>query len=228
MLALAKRLFDQDRITRQARWDLQAAVMGSEIEGRTLGIIGLGHSGRELVRLAAPFSMRVMACSPHADPAEAERMGVRLAALDEVMSQSDFVSIHARLTPATRGMIGAPQLALMKPTACLVNIARGEIIDQAALVDCLRKRRIAGAGLDVFAVEPLPAADPLIGLDNVILTPHWSPATTDIWRATGRAMSEGMLRAARGEVPDHVVNREVLSRPGFLSKLSRFAGNRGI
>jgi phosphoglycerate dehydrogenase-like enzyme len=226
MLALAKRLFAQDRITRQARWDLQAGVMGSEIEGRTLGIIGLGHSGRELARLVATFSMRILAFSPHADPAEAECLGVRLAALDVVMAESDFVSIHARLTESTRHLIGSRQLALMKPAAFLVNIARGEIVDQAALVDCLRERRIAGAGLDVFAVEPLPADDPLIALGNVILTPHWSPATTDIWKATGREMSEGMLRAALGEVPENVVNGEVLSRPGFIAKLARFAENR--
>jgi phosphoglycerate dehydrogenase-like enzyme len=226
MLALAKRLFAQDRITRQARWDLQAAVMGSEIEGKTLGIVGLGHSGRELARLVAPFSMRILAYSPHADPAEARRLGVRLAALGEVMAESDFVSIHARLTESTRLLIGGRQLALMKPTAFLVNIARGEIVDQAALVECLRERRIAGAGLDVFAVEPLPVDDPLITLDNVILTPHWSPATTDIWKATGRQMSEGMLRAALGEVPENVVNGEVLSRPGFIAKLARFAENR--
>ena len=98
MLALAKRLFAQDRITRQGRWDLQAAVMGIELQGRTLGIVGLGHSGRELARLAAPFQMRILAYSPHADPAEAEALGVRLAPLDEVLAESDFVSIHARLT----------------------------------------------------------------------------------------------------------------------------------
>jgi len=226
MLALAKRLFAQDRITRQARWDLQAAVMGSEIEGKTLGIVGLGHSGRELARLVAPFSMRILAYSPHADPAEAQRLGVRLAALGEIMAESDFVSIHARLTESTRLLIGGRQLSLMKPTAFLVNIARGEIVDQAALVECLRERRIAGAGLDVFAVEPLPVDDPLITLDNVILTPHWSPATTDIWKATGREMSEGMLRAALGEVPENVVNGEVLSHSGFIAKLARFAENR--
>ncbi len=226
MLALAKKLLAQDRITRQGRWDLQADVMGTELQGRTLGIIGLGHSGRELARLAAPFSMRMLAYSPHADPAQAQALGVRLAPLEEVLAESDFVSIHARLTEASRHLVGAPQLALMKPTAFLVNISRGEIVDQAALTACLRERRIAGAGLDVFAAEPLPANDPLVALDNVILTPHWSPATSDIWKETGRAMSTGMLQAARGELPDNVVNREVLDRPGFLAKLARFAENR--
>jgi phosphoglycerate dehydrogenase-like enzyme len=226
MLALAKKLFAQDRITRQGRWDLQAAVMGSELQGRTLGIVGLGHSGRELARLAAPFHMRMSAYSPHADPVQAVGLGVSLVSLERLMAESDFVSIHARLAEGTRHMIGAPQLGLMKPGAFLVNVARGEIVDQRALTDCLRERRIAGAALDVFATEPLPAGDPLIALDNVILTPHWSPATVDIWQSTGLAMSTGMLRAAQGQVPENVVNRDVLTRPGFQAKLARFAENR--
>jgi hypothetical protein len=120
----------------------------------------------------------------------------------------------------------APQLDLMKPTAYLVNVARGELLDQAALLDCLERRRIGGAALDVFEMEPLPAEDPLTRLDNAILTPHWVASTSDVWRATGEAMARGMLRAARGEVPDNVVNPEVISRPGFRSKLARFRANQ--
>jgi phosphoglycerate dehydrogenase-like enzyme len=223
MLALAKRLPEQECITRQGRWDRQDQVMGGEIQGRTLGIIGLGRSGRELVRLVAPFAMRILAYSPHADPQQAAALGVRLISLDEVLREADFVSIHCRLTDETRSMLGARELALLKPSAFLINVARGPIVDQAALVDALRSRRLAGAGLDVFDVEPLPDHDPLIELDNVILTPHWSASTMDVWQATGKAMAEGMLRAARGEISDNVVNREVLSRPGFRAKLARFA-----
>lgn len=226
MLALAKRLPEQDRVTRAGRWDRQAAVMGSEIEGRTLGIIGLGHSGRELVRLIAPFGMRVLGYSPHADRDLAATLGVRLVSLDEMLRESDFVSLHCRLTVETHRMLRREQLELMKATAYLVNVARGELIDQAALVSVLRERRIAGAALDVFECEPLPADDSLIQLDNVILAPHLSCSTSDIWRATGRAMAEGMLRAACGEVPENVVNREVEERPGFQAKLKRFVENR--
>jgi phosphoglycerate dehydrogenase-like enzyme len=222
MLALAKRLKDQERITREGRWDQQAAVMGGELQGRTLGIVGLGHSGRELVRLVAPFEMHILAFSPHADPAVAHSLGVRLASLDEVLRESDFVSLHCRLSSATRGMIGETQLSLMKPSSYFVNVGRGELVDQAALVASLRAHKIAGAGLDVFAVEPLPAGDPLVDLDNVILTPHWSASTSDVWRATGTAMAEGMLKAARGECPDNVVNPEVFEVPAFCEKLSRF------
>lgn len=226
MLALAKRLLPQERITRAGRWDLQAAEMGEEILGRTLGIIGLGHSGRELARLVAPFHMRVLAYSPHADRDQAGSLGVTLTSLEELLQEADYVSIHARPRPENRRMIGTPQLAMMKPGAFLVNIARGELVDQAALVDALQRRRIAGAALDVFEVEPLPADDPLTRLDNVILTPHWSASTRDVWRATGRAMVDGMLRASRGEIPDNVVNIEVLDCPGFREKLARFCENR--
>jgi phosphoglycerate dehydrogenase-like enzyme len=226
MLALAKRLPQQERVARSGRWRDQAAVMGSELQGRTLGIVGLGHSGRELVRLVAPFGMRVLAHSPHADPADADALLVRLTALDDLLREADFVSLHCRLTERTHQLLGAEQLALMKPTAYLINVARGELVDQPALVAALRAGRIAGAGLDVFEEEPLPADDPLTGLDTVILTPHWSASTSDVWRATGRAMAEGMLRAAAGKVPENVVNRDVLDRPGFRAKLARFAENR--
>jgi phosphoglycerate dehydrogenase-like enzyme len=225
MLALAKRLPEQERLVRAGRWDRQAAVLGSEILGRTVGIVGLGHSGRELLRLLAPFAMRVLAYSPRADPALALAQGVRLVELDVLLAESDFVSLHCRLTAETRGLIGARQLALMKPSAFLINIGRGELVDQPALVAALRDRTIAGAGLDVFDVEPLPVDDPLVRLDNVILTPHWLASTTDVWAATGRAMAEGILRAARGEPPENIVNPEVLDRAEFVRKLARFREN---
>jgi phosphoglycerate dehydrogenase-like enzyme len=222
MLALAKRLPEQERITRRGRWDLQASVMGSEIRGRTLGIVGLGHTGTELGRLVAPFAMRVLAYSPHADPGAAEELGVRLVPLEELLCESDFVSLHCRLTDSTRGLIGPARLAMLKPTAYLINVGRGELVDQSALTDALRNRRIAGAALDVFAVEPLPPDDPLLALDNVILTPHWSASTSDVWQATGAAMAQGMLRAARGEIPEHVVNPAVFKQSRFREKLGRF------
>jgi phosphoglycerate dehydrogenase-like enzyme len=225
MLALSKRLPAQQCATRSGRWDLQAEVMGSEIRGRTLGIIGLGNSGRELARLVAPFQMRLLAHSPHADPQQAAELRVQLVPLDELLAASDFVSLHCRLTADNHRFLGRRELALMKPTAFFINIARGELVDELALVDVLRGRRVAGAALDVFEREPLAMGDPLLELDNVILTPHWSASTTDAFAATSRAMAEGMLRVARGDVPENVVNREVLARPQFLAKLARFAEN---
>jgi phosphoglycerate dehydrogenase-like enzyme len=228
MLALAKRVSDQERVVRAGRWDQQAAVMGSEIEGRTLGIVGLGQSGKELVRLVAPFSMNVLAFSPHADPQQAQSLGVRLTSLEMLLRESDFVSLHCRLTDSTRRMIGRAQLAFMKPSAYFINVGRGELVDQSALVSALRERRIAGAGLDVFEVEPLPLTDPLLSLENVLVTPHWLASTRDIWGATGRAMAEGMLRAARGEPPGDILNSEVFEQAAFRRKLARFCENQQI
>jgi phosphoglycerate dehydrogenase-like enzyme len=225
MLALAKRLSQQERVARNGRWELQPNVLGGELQGRTLGIIGLGHSGRELVRLVAPFEMRVLAYSPSADPDAARNIGVRLTSLEEVLCEADFLTLHCRLTEQTRGLLGRQQLSQMKPTAYLVNVARGELIDQDALTEMLASGRPAGAGLDVFEEEPLPPDNPLTRLDNVILTPHWLASTADVWAATGRAMAEGMLRAARGLVPENVVNPDVLSRTAFREKLARFKEN---
>jgi len=132
------------------------------------------------------------------------------------------VSVHARPRPENRHLFGAAQFARMKPTAMFVNIARGELVDQPALVQALQSGQIAGAGLDVFAVEPLPVDDPLTRLDNVILTPHWNASTRDVWRATGDNVTRSVLAIARGELPEHIVNREVLDRPGFQRKLARW------
>jgi len=226
ILALAKRLPEQERLARTGRWDRQPQVMGDDLTGKTLGIVGLGKTGAELVRLLTPFQMRVLAYSPHADPAQAAALGVSLiGSLETVLRESDYVSLHCRLEPHTRGMIGERELRWLKPSAYFINVGRGELVHQEALVRCLRERWIAGAGLDVFAHEPLPLDDPLLALDNVILTPHWLPSTRQAARATMTLMANGMLRAAQGQVPDHVVNPAVLNRPGFQAKLERFSSN---
>ena len=225
MLMLVKRLPEQERLARMGRWDLQAQTVGRELRAHTLGIIGLGRSGRELVRLLAPFEMKILAYSPQADPPQAAELGVKLTSLERVMRESDVVSVHSNLTPAKHKMITAAHLAMMKPTAFFVNVARGELVDQAALVRILQERRIAGAALDVFEHEPLPVTDPLIALDNVILTPHWSPATRDVKNLTAETIFGGMRKVARGELPDNIINPEVLEQPKFRAKLARFAEN---
>jgi phosphoglycerate dehydrogenase-like enzyme len=227
MLVLSKRLMDLDRLVRQGRWDLRGQVQGIELPGRTLGIVGLGNSGRALAELVAPFEMRVLAYSPHANPEQARQFGVTLVPLDHLLREADFVCLHCRLTERTRGLIGARELALMKPTAYLINMARGPVVDHAALVAALTQRRIAGAGLDVFDPEPLPADDPLTRLDNVVLAPHWLAGTRDAFLYAGRTNCQAMLAAASGALPENVVNRDVLDRPGFQAKIARFHVTRG-
>ena len=224
LLALAKRLPAQERLVREGRWDLQPQTMGDDLPGKTLGIVGLGATGQELARLVAPWQMRVIAFSPRASPEQAAALGVTLvSSLQDLFAQSDFVSLHNRLEPSNHGFIGERELRWLKPTAYLINVARGELVQQQVLVRALRERWFAGAGLDVFEHEPLPKDDPLASLENVILTPHWLPSTNRAARLTSSLMVEGMIRAAHGQVPSNVLNRSVLERPGFHCKLARFS-----
>jgi phosphoglycerate dehydrogenase-like enzyme len=226
ILALAKKLPAQERLARSGSWHDQAAVIGDDLRGQTLGIVGLGRIAAELVRLLAPFEMNVIAYSRHADSAEARALGVRLVPdLDTVFRTADYVSLHWQLDERSRGRIGEREFRMMKPTAYFINTARGEIVRQEALVRVLGEKWIAGAGLDVFEHEPLPVDDPLIGLDNVILTPHWLPTTHKVVRDVMDMMARGMLLAARGQIPENVVNRDVLDRPEFRAKLAEFEEN---
>jgi phosphoglycerate dehydrogenase-like enzyme len=228
ILALAKRLPGQEDILRRARWDLQPLVQGDDLPGKTLGIVGLGATGRELARLAAPWGMRLIAYSPRANPAQAAELGVTLVpTLQEVFRESDYVSLHCRLEPSTHGLIGEREFRAMKPTAYFINVARGEIVQQNVLVQALRERWFAAAGLDVFENEPLPADDPLLSLSNVILTPHWLPATLDAAKRTMTEISTGLVRVSQGLVPDNVLNKAVLDRPGFRAKLAKLSVNAG-
>lgn len=222
MLALAKRLPAQERMARSGDWRNQASVTGDDLVGQTLGIIGLGRISWELIRLIQPFGMRVLAFSRHCSPAEAAPRGVTLVDLDTLLCESDYVSLHYALNDSTRGFFGEREFNLMKRTAYFINTGRGELVKQYTLTRALETRRIAGAGLDVFATEPLAASDPLTRLDNVVLTPHWLPTTHRAVRLVCEAMARGILRAACGEPPENVVNPEVLARPGFLAKLARF------
>lgn len=222
VFACAHRLLQKDRLTRAGRWAEKLAYMGTGLRGRTLGSVGLGNIGAELMRLARPFELRLLAHDPYVSPALAADLGVTLVDLDTLCRESDFLTINCALTPETHHLIDARRLALMKPTAYLINAARGGIVDQAALTTALRERRIAGAAVDVFEVEPVPPDDPLLQLDNVIVTPHAIAWTDETFLGNGRACCEKILAVARGQVPENVVNREVLDRPGFQAKLQRY------
>jgi phosphoglycerate dehydrogenase-like enzyme len=226
MLALAKRLLPQHYLVRTGRWDRQSEFLGDDLIGMTLGIVGLGKSGSELARLVAPFQMKLISYSPHADPLHAESLGVRLVDLDTLLRSSDFVSLHCRLDDKTRGMLGPRELALMRSSAYLINVARGELVHEPTMVLALRERRLAGAGLDVFETEPLPLTNPLLELDNVILTPHWLPSTHRAALATRDLIVRNVIKVAQGQPPEHIVNPDVLGNSGFQAKLLRFAANQ--
>jgi phosphoglycerate dehydrogenase-like enzyme len=221
LLASSYRLTDKQRALREDKRPLPREHWGHVIEGKVLGIVGLGDIGRELVRLVQPFQMTVLASDPYVDPDLFRLLGVESVELDELLQRSDLVSLHCCLTPETRGLIGARELRLMKPTAYIVNTARGPVIDQQALVQALTEGWIAGAGIDVFEIEPLPPDDPLRQLDNVILTPHVVGQSEEgVWRCSETVINQ-VLAAARGEIPDHVLNPEVLETGAFQDKLVR-------
>ena len=167
ILALSRRVLEKDQLVRAGRWADRQGYVGHEIQRKTLGIIGLGNIGREVVRLLAPFEMRVLAHDPFLAP-DRVPAGVELVPLETLLRESDYVSIHCLLTPETHHLIGDAALSMMKPTAHLINLARGPIVDQVALTAALSSRQIAGAALDVFDPEPIRPDDPLLALDNVI------------------------------------------------------------
>ena len=197
LLAVARRIPQLDAATRRGEWPRGESV---ELHGKTCGVLGLGAIGRRFARLAAGVGMRVIAWTMHPRP----ELGVEFVDLDDLYRSSDVISIHMRLSPATEGFIGPRQLALMKPTAILINTARGAIIDEAALIDALAAGRIAAAGLDVFSAEPLPPGHPLARLPNVVITPHCAGITPEALEAGLRMAVENIWEFLAGR-PAHVV-----------------------
>lgn len=182
----------------------RSAYTGVELFEKTVGIVGLGRIGALITARLQAFGMNVVAFDPYITSARAQQLGVTLLSLDEVLATSDFITIHMPRTPETVGMIGADQLALMKPTAFIVNVARGGLIDEHALYAALKSRRIAGAGLDVFVSEP-PTGSPLLELDNVVLTPHLGASTDEAQEKAGVSVARSVRLALDGElVPDAV------------------------
>lgn len=222
MLALAGRLMAKDRITRQGPdgFHARSRHMGVGLVGRTLASVGLGNIGAEMFRLAAPFGMRHIAHDPFADPARAAELGVELTALDDVFARGDFVTVNCPLTPGTRGLVDARRIGLMQPSAFLINTARGPIVDQPALVQALQEHRIAGAGLDVFEPEPPPLADPILALDNVILTPHALSWTDQSFAGIGASALRSVLAVLSGEAPAYLVDATVRDHPAFQARLA--------
>ncbi|PDT76359.1 D-2-hydroxyacid dehydrogenase family protein [Bradyrhizobium sp. C9] len=174
---------------------------GTEIEGKTLGVIGLGKLGSKVAGMAKAFGMNVIAWSPNLTPEKCKEAGVGYASKDELFATSDIITIHVVLSPRSRGLVGAADLARMKPSAYLVNTARGPIVDEDALLAALREKKIAGAGIDVFSVEPLPSDHPLRELDNVVITPHLGYATRESLQAHYQQMVACIDAFTQGSEP---------------------------
>jgi phosphoglycerate dehydrogenase-like enzyme len=205
ILALSFRLLPKDRITRAGEWERADELVGGGLTGETLGLIGAGNIGGELLRLAAPFEMRPLVYDPYLDADACARLGAEPVALDELLRRSRFVCVLAPLTPETFHLLDATRLGLMRKDAYLVNIARGPIVEEAALIAALEAEGLAGALLDVFEAEPLPRDSRLTEFDNVILTPHSLCVSSESYRMTNESATESVLAVARGEVPRHVV-----------------------
>ena len=223
MLGLCHRVTIKDAIVRNDDWDIRFDHMGCEIRGRVVGLIGMGMIGREVVRMLAPFEpSEILVSDPAVTAEDAAQLGVTLVDLETLLRRSTFVTIHCPLNAHTRYLIGSRELGMMRPDGFLINTARGAIVDQKALEQALQEGWIAGAAIDVFEQEPPDADDPLLSLPNVILAPHASCWTHELFRDIGHDCMKAALAVSRGEEPPYVVNRAVLERPGLKKKLERF------
>ena len=213
MLALARRIPAAHRYVQSGEWQAPTepyiALRGVELRGRTVGIIGLGAVGRQLADVCSALRMIVQAHDLHL---AGSPDGVALVSLATLMATSDFVCVHVPLTEETDGMLNADMLGLMRPNAYLVSASDASVFDQAALVAALRARRIAGAAVDVFESHPVSPQNPLLAMDNAILSPHIGGATGETIQRHSRMMTDDILRFVRGEKPANLVNRDVWAR----------------
>jgi phosphoglycerate dehydrogenase-like enzyme len=209
IISLMRHIPEEDQATRQGKW---GTTVGVGLKGNTLGLLGLGHIGSLVARVGRAFEMNIIAWSQNLTPERAAECGATLVEKDTLFRDSDVLSVHVRLSDRTRGLVGARELGLMKSTAYLVNISRGPIVDEAALVNALKTRSIAGAALDTFDVEPLPAGHPLLGLSNTVLTPHIGYVSQAGYRARYGHVVEDIRAFASGE-SIRVLNPDVLASP---------------
>ena len=223
IFALAKRIPDLDRRTRAGTWRLDMPILGIDVIGKTLSSVGLGRIATEMFKIARGIGFgRLVAYDPYCPASRAKEAGVELVDLDTVMKEGDFVTINAFLNSSTRGMIGPREFSLMKPTAYFVNTARGPIVQEAALIQALSEGRIAGAGLDVFEREPPARNNPLLSMENVIVTPHSMAWTLQGLEGNSRDACRNLLLVASGEVPPCLANPEAVEREGVQAKLARW------
>ena len=216
MLGVARDLPRQVAVMRDGGWD---EVRGVELFRKTVGLVGFGAIGKGVARRLRGFECRILAFDPHAPDVAFAELGVERADLPTLFAESDFVSLHAALTPDSRGMVSAELLALMKPTAYFINAARGPLVDEDALLRLLQEQRIAGATLDAFCHEPLPADHPLRTLRNCLPTPHSAFNTVEAADATNRAVLRQVFTALRGGRPEYALNPAVLDAPNYRGRV---------
>jgi glyoxylate reductase len=203
ILSLARGLLYADRYTRTG-WGKDPKgypPLGCDLAGKTLGLVGLGRIGYEVARRAKSFGMRIIYYDVVSSTAAEKDFGAERTSLENLMRGSDFVSIHCPLTEKTKGLIGDREISMMKSTAYLINTARGPIVDQKALTKALQERKIAGAGLDVFEVEPVPLDEPILKLDNVVLTPHAGSLTVEARRGMALMDAKNIVQVLKGQIP---------------------------
>ncbi len=206
LLSVARKILYCDKSLRERRWE-HTKIMGFEIWGKTLGLIGLGAIGQGVAKRAKGFDMKVVAYDPYWPESFAGEQGIEKMEVEELLKVSDIVSIHSPLTPENKGMINSKTLALMKPGAFLINTARGEIVREPDLYQALKKKTLAGAGIDVFENEP-PSDSPLLTLENVVLTPHTAAFTQDALKNMSQSIAEQVIAYAGGTLPRHAVNAQ--------------------
>ncbi|MBX3070919.1 MAG: D-glycerate dehydrogenase [Thermomicrobiales bacterium] len=213
LMASARRVVEGADYVRAGKWQTwgPTLLMGADVHHATLGIVGFGRIGKEVAKRGRGFDMRILAFDTMPDEQAAADLGIELVDLETLLRESDFVSLHCALTAETRHLIDADALALMKPTAILINAARGPVVDTDALVNALQTGAIAGAGLDVTDPEPIPADHPLVGLQNVVIVPHIASASIATRGKMAEMAAQNLLAVLRGERPAHIVNPEVLS-----------------
>ncbi|MDA1090276.1 MAG: hydroxyacid dehydrogenase [Proteobacteria bacterium] len=211
MISLARKIPALDRVMRENAWAWpEPELMGVDLGGKTVGLIGFGRIGRAMSRRCEGFSMTRLVYDPYVEPATVSDYGVSFVGLDALLERSDFVSIHCVLTPETKGLIDAHALQTMKDTAYLIDVSRGAIIDEDALIRAIDENQIAGAGFDVFDHEPLTSDYPLLGRDNVILTPHLAWWTKEAFERVERDTFDGIRAILAGKTPKHLKNIDVL------------------
>ncbi|MBI4258096.1 MAG: D-glycerate dehydrogenase [Thaumarchaeota archaeon] len=213
ILAVARRVAEGDAYVRGGKWNMAwgpMTMLGEDVHGKTLGILGMGRIGKAVAQRARGFNMRCLYYDVFRSPPDTEReMGVEYTPIEKLLAESDFVTIHVPAAKETTGMINEEKLRLMKKTAFLINTARGAVVDEQALAKALRDGWIAGAGLDVFQKEPIPKDHPLLGFRNVVLTPHLASASKQARSAMAELAAKNLLAALKGERPPSWVNPEV-------------------